>query len=262
MTKTYGICHQTFIPVRSEPSESAEMVTELLFGDQVTIFETDGRKKFFFVKIVSDGYEGWIDRKTITLLEREPWSEISKRGTRIFQRPLLLYDESQGFPLWLSAGSIVPADHDTIHLDKYRYTLPKEALVEEGKGKRDIIIASSAYFLNVPYLWGGKSSFGTDCSGLVQNIFHQAGIMLPRDASQQANEGKTLSFISEAKPGDLAFFDNDEGQIVHAGIVLGNNSILHASGRVRIDRLDHQGIFSEEYNGYTHKLRVLKNIIE
>jgi cell wall-associated NlpC family hydrolase len=111
-------------------------------------------------------------------------------------------------------------------------------------------------------LWGGRTTFGIDCSGFTQMVYRMNGIYLPRDASQQAKKGTTLSFLEECQPGDLAFFDNAEGAIVHVGIVMEDYKIIHASGRVRIDTLDHSGIYNEELGRHTHKLRVLKSLVD
>lgn len=261
MDESYGICLLTYIPVRSEPSEKAEMISQLLFGELFTIFETKKQRSFSRIKMVFDGYEGWIDTKTITPLDKASFAGLNNRTSRIIKRPLMLTsDDTENQPLWLSAGSIVNTDNENIKTGNRLYKLPADACVGTVADPRHTIISSGLYFLNVPYLWGGRSSFGVDCSGMVQNLFRQAGITLPRDASQQALYGSTLSFLSEAGPGDLAFFDNDEGEITHVGIIYNNQTIIHASGRVRIDRLDHQGIFSEELKTYTHKLRVVKRI--
>ena len=128
--------------------------------------------------------------------------------------------------------------------------LPKEHLIE-----------TALLYLNTPYLWGGKSPFGIDCSGFTQMVYKLNGYKLLRDASQQATQGEALSFIEESEPGDLAFFDNDEGKITHVGIIMKDNYIIHAHGKVRIDRLDHSGIFNYDVRNHTHKLRVIKRIV-
>ena len=116
-------------------------------------------------------------------------------------------------------------------------------------------------YLNSPYLWGGRSPFGIDCSGFTQMVFKLNGIKLPRDAYEQAEIGKTLNFIEETQKGDLAFFDNEEGKIIHTGIIIDKNKIIHSSGKVRIDNLDHYGIFNAETGKYSHNLRLIKKVV-
>ena len=127
---------------------------------------------------------------------------------------------------------------------------------------RNTLIETALSYTGTPYLWGGRTTFGIDCSGFTQMVYRMNGIYLPRDASQQAKKGTTLSFLEECQPGDLAFFDNAEGAIVHVGIVMEDYKIIHSSGRVRIDTLDHSGIYNEELGKHTHKLRVLKSLID
>ena len=115
---------------------------------------------------------------------------------------------------------------------------------EQDKSK---IVDTAFMYLNAPYLWGGKTPFGIDCSGFTQMVYKLNGFKLLRDASQQATQGEPLSFIEESEPGDLAFFDNAEGQITHVGIMMQDHYIIHAHGKVRIDRIDHSGTVS-----YTH----------
>ena len=123
-------------------------------------------------------------------------------------------------------------------------------------------MTSTAYlFLNAPYLWGGKTPLGIDCSGFTQLVYKINGVKLKRDASDQALQGQTLSFIEESEPGDLAFFDDSEGNITHVGLLLENHRIIHASGMVRIDKIDQSGIFNIETQSHSHKLRFIKKMI-
>ena len=123
------------------------------------------------------------------------------------------------------------------------------------------IIQKAFIFLNTPFLWGGKTPFGIDCSGFTQMVYKLCGYQLLRDAKKQATQGEVLSFIEESEPGDLAFFDNENGEIIHVGIILKEYHIIHAFGKVRIDTLDHSGIFNAELQKHTHKLRVIKKMI-
>lgn len=136
-----------------------------------------------------------------------------------------------------------------------------EGLKVSGIKEKSNLIITAFMYLNAPYLWGGKTPFGIDCSGFTQMVYKLNGYKLMRDASQQATQGEALSFIEESEPGDLAFFDNEEGNIIHVGIIMSDNYIIHASGKVRIDRLDHLGIYNPETNRHTHKLRVIKKIV-
>ena len=136
----------------------------------------------------------------------------------------------------------------------YFYSFPVK------KFSPDDLIEIALKYLEVPYLWGGKSNFAIDCSGFTQIAARICSIEIPRDATQQSNYGETISFAQEVKPGDFAFFDNEEGEIIHVGILLSKEEIIHASGKVRIDRFDHHGIFKKEMNGYSHKLRLIKRL--
>jgi cell wall-associated NlpC family hydrolase len=117
-------------------------------------------------------------------------------------------------------------------------------------------------FLNSAYLWGGRSIFGVDCSGFCQTVFRFIGIPLLRDAYQQASQGEAIGFLEETKLGDLAFFDNEEGRITHVGMLLDQDTIIHASGRVRMDTIDHLGIVNVDTGLHTHKLRIIKRMLK
>ncbi|MBP7174017.1 MAG: C40 family peptidase [Cloacibacterium sp.] len=232
MEKT--ICNVIVSPLRRENSDKSEMVSQILYGEQVEVI--DIKDNFTKIKMLFDGYEGWCDTKHLTKI-----TDTNKRN--ILTKSFGVYDLPEGRSL-LSIGSEVTFFEEENHLLENL----SESLVETAKN-----------FLNVPYLWGGRSFFGIDCSGFTQLVYKVHGISLPRDAYQQAEVGKVLDFVEESKPGDLAFFENEEGKIHHVGILLSPNEIIHASGKVRIDALDYSGIFNQEMNKHTHKLRFVKS---
>ncbi|MBU8893481.1 MAG: C40 family peptidase [Bacteroidales bacterium] len=252
----YGISELSIIPVRKEPDNRSEMTTQLLFGESFIILEEENT--WIYIRINNDDYEGWIDSQNITRLTDKTFENIILNSNEVVKNitePILI---NKNESLVLPMGSILPnltKNHDSFSIGKNQYQLLNKYNSESFE-----IIKLAKLFLNAPYLWGGKSFFGIDCSGFVQVICKAVGVQIPRDTSQQVQKGENISFSSEAQPGDLAFFDDEEGNIIHVGIILGNNEIIHSSGKVRIDKIDQQGIFNFELNKYTHKLRVIKRI--
>lgn len=232
-----GICTVSVAAIRAEESHQSEMTSQLLYGETVDILESKG--KFIKVKMDFDDYEGWIDSQQISEISEEYFLE---RKTELVLNPIQMYNTSQG-PILLSIGSEVNSEKTESSF------LNVETVSETAK-----------QFLNVPYLWSGRSFFGIDCSGFVQLIYKVHGISLPREAQQQSEIGEVLSFVEESKPGDLAFFENEEGNITHVGMMLKDYQIIHASGKVRIDSLDSTGIFNKELNKHTHRLRFLRSV--
>lgn len=253
-----AIAVESIVPMRREPSESSEMVSQLLWGEPVEIAET--AESWLLVQSLADGYQGWVSSNMVKTLSDAEFATIA------------------------NANLIITSKVDQCHIGEVsmEYTMPPGAFIfeREHKGgyfhptagpitfngqattaKPTDIITTAMHFINAPYLWGGKSIFGLDCSGFTQTIYRIHDMFIPRDASQQASAGKTVDFITEVQPGDLAFFDNEEGLITHVGLIASEGKIIHASGRVRIDSLDHQGIFNNEKSIYTHKLRIIKRII-
>lgn len=161
----------------------------------------------------------------------------------------------------IPCGALLPKGKNNFHINKNHYKFLDDFKPLKTDNKSEIILKTAFSMLNTPYLWGGRTSWGIDCSGFAQFLYSIAGIQLPRDASQQVNSGRTLSFISEARPGDLAFFDNEEGIITHVGIIYEPGKVIHASGKVKIDTIDHQGIYNKSLKRYTHNLRVVKTIL-
>ncbi len=234
MEKYY--CSVSVSPMRAEVSEKSEMISQILYGETCEILETEGN--FSKIKMDFDGYEGWVNS---TVLKKQK-SEISKN---LVTQNYGVFDLPEGRNL-LSLGSEVAFETENF-VDKSNI---RESLVETAKK-----------FINVPYLWGGRSYFGIDCSALVQLVYKIHGITLPRDADKQAELGEARDFVEESEPGDLAFFEDETGFISHVGLVLSPFELIHASGKVRIDSLDFSGIYNAEINKHTHKLRMVKTVI-
>jgi hypothetical protein len=252
----FGICNLSIIPLRIEPNDRSEIVSQVLFGEHFEIIETN--KHWVKIKLQFDDYEGWIDSKQFQAITEENYNRLSKEAI-ILNSDLVEYITTPNnvlLPISLGA-SLSFLNHTDINSENYEF----EGLKISGKKPKNDLVATAFLYLNSPYLWGGKTPFGIDCSGFTQMVYKLNGYKLLRDASQQASQGEVLSFIEESEPGDLAFFDNEEGNIIHVGIMLENNYIIHASGKVRIDRLDHLGIYNAEINKHTHRLRVIKKII-
>ena len=252
----FAICNLSVIPMRFEPNDRSEIVSQILFGEHFEIIEQD--KQWSKVKVHFDDYEGWIDSKQYQIISKENFELLSKEAL-ILNSDLVEYISAPNnvlIPITLGA-SVSFLNHSEINTQNYEF----EGLKISGIKPKSNLIQTAHMYLNAPYLWGGKSIFGIDCSGFTQMVYKLNGYKLLRDASQQSSQGEVLSFIEESEPGDLAFFDNEEGKIIHVGIMLENNYIIHASGKVRIDRLDHLGIYNAETNRHTHRLRVIKKII-
>jgi len=252
----FGICNLAIIPLRAESSDRSEIVSQVLFGEQFEVLET--LKQWAKIRLQYDGYEGWVDSKQFQPITKDQYDQLSQEAI-ILNSDLVEYITSPNnllMPIPLGA-SLSFLNHADINVSGFDF----EGMRISGVKPKSNLINTSFMYLNAPYLWGGKTPFGIDCSGFTQMVYKLNGYHLLRDASQQATEGEALSFIEESEPGDLAFFDNEEGKIIHVGIIMDDNYIIHSSGKVRIDRLDHLGIYNAETNRHTHKLRVIKKMI-
>ncbi len=254
----FGFTHLSVIPVRAESREQSEMVTQLLFGDLYRVIST--QEKWVQIKIENDGYEGFIDRlmfKEISDIEYQELKQSKALYTSNLWTPVRVNEQKFN----ILQGSRLPTENThSFTVAKQTYICETFEHIEEARSRENIYQTAISY-LNSPYLWGGKTHFGIDCSGFTQMVYRINGMQIPRDASQQVGIGHSRNFADEAELGDLAFFDNEEGNVIHVGIICGNRKIIHASGKVRIDTLDHQGIYNEELKKYTHRLRVIQNLL-
>ena len=247
----YGICNLSIVPLRLEPSDKCELVSQVLYGDYFKVLEQ--RKSWSKIRLYFDKYEGWIDNKQYVEISENEYT-LLKDEPIILSSDLVEFIQNENDQLFtIPIGSSL----NGLELLKHKH----DGNVVKGVQPKEQIAKTAFTYLNAPYLWGGKTPFGIDCSGFTQMVYKLNGYQLLRDASQQSTQGIALSFIEESEPGDLAFFDNDEGHIVHVGIILKDNYIIHAHGKVRIDRLDHSGIYNVDKNKHSHKLRVIKKII-
>ena len=247
----YGICSLSIIPLRIEPSDKSELVSQLLYGEHFKVLEQ--RKSWSKIRVAFDNYEGWIDNKQFLEVSEDNYKSLQNSTSKLsIDLVEFIQDEyNELYPI--SLGSSL----NSTSLLNHSY----DGNSVEGQYEKDDFIKTAFLYLNAPYLWGGRSPFGIDCSGFTQMVYKLCGYELLRDASQQATQGEALSFIEESEPGDLAFFDNAEGIIIHVGIIMKDNYIIHAHGKVRIDRIDHTGIYDANKKMYTHKLRVIKKIV-
>lgn len=253
------ICPLSIVPVRKEPNDRAEMVSQWLFGETAEVLERS--PKWSRLRFDHDGYEGWVDNKQIALCttpNTDPDLRVIDQATiaDLGDRQVLL--PYGGVVPFYEAGSILWQDH----------RIPVQAVTNHRPDleRADLLEFYLHLFLGAPYLWGGRTPAGVDCSGLTQMLFILMGIYLPRDASQQAEEGDAVELLDLCEPGDLAFFENNDGKITHVGVILtrsedGDLRIAHSSGRVRIDKLDQQGIFDEEAGQYSHQLRMVRRVL-
>lgn len=257
----YGVCNLSVIPLRKEPNDTAEMVSQFLFGETFRILQK--QHQWLLVKGDEDKYEGWIDFKQAHILTKAKYEKICKQEKYVaIDIVQSVFSKNAHIPIL--AGSFLPGyDGMSFYLDKEKYIYNGQVVSPDSiRDNKRYLEKCVMKYLHAPYLWGGKSPFGIDCSGFTQIIYRMMGIKLLRDAYQQASQGFDVHF-TEAAFGDLAFFTNKQSdkKITHVGILLENNEIIHASGRVRIDKMDHFGIHRPEEKTYSHVLKDIRRVI-
>ena len=235
----FGICHLNIIPVRKEKTSKSELVSQLLYGDLFTILKEEDN--WYYVEILDDNYNGWINYSQLKKISEKDFKKLQKTKTE-FLHNISTEIETFSGKMTISIGSKISYCNFLNH-----------KLIKNFKNEVCSIEETARKYLNTPYLWGGKTPTGIDCSGLTQTIYRLSNIELPRDASFQAKKGKTVHF-QDQKEGDLAFFENEQGHITHVGIIGPNQAIIHAAGFVKKDTLKKYGIWNASYQKFTHKL--------
>ncbi|MHA4807201.1 C40 family peptidase [Flavitalea flava] len=252
-----AICCVPVSPLRVEASHRKEMVTQLVFGEECELLDK-APDNWVKVQCSYDGYEGWCQASHLA-----PIGEEYERGGNILTPDWITVLEYNGHPMTVPMGSVLTAMKNGHAVWGKNQVWYKGKTWDASNGEKDAkSIRQLAFkFLNTPYLWGGKTVFGTDCSGFTQTIFKFLDTPLLRDACQQATQGEPVGFLEETKTGDLAFFDNADGKITHVGLLLNTQEIIHASGKVRIDKIDNQGILNTDTLERTHHLRIIRRIL-
>jgi cell wall-associated NlpC family hydrolase len=258
--ETYGFCNLSCVPLRAAASHRSEMVSQLLFGDTFEIMGSEG--SWLAVQCSHDDYQGFIDERQCVLISDKEYQHLQQAHDQYASAATgWVTDQAENRIFIFPAANMRGFRNGQLVLGATTFSFNEPLQKPPHPATGADLIASARVYLNAPYLWGGRTMAGIDCSGFTQNVFKQNGIALHRDAAMQATLGETIHLIWEAKAGDLAFFDNAEGDITHVGIITGEGTIIHASGFVRTDDIDHQGIFDTTSRKYTHNLRIIKRVV-
>jgi cell wall-associated NlpC family hydrolase len=252
-----AIALHSIVPIRAEAREGAEQHTQMLFGELCTVLEQ--KTRWNRVKLESDGQEGWVDAKMITLM-----SEAEEKSYRATYRQAAMIAMPMTYAVSENNGQTIPLTAGT-RLNNYkngRFEIlgvgfridPSMVITQPVELNQENLLNTLRFFINIPYLWGGKNAMGMDCSGFTQVVMSLFGKKLLRNASEQATQGTPVPSLDKAKAGDLAFFDHEDGKICHVGILIDSERIIHCSGRVKVEKLDSNGIINIEQGGYSHHL--------
>jgi gamma-D-glutamyl-L-lysine dipeptidyl-peptidase len=248
----------SLVPMRAETSDRAEIVTQMLFGECYEVLSR--QDNWVRVQLATDNYQGWIDYKQhnpVSVAYYQEWK--GARHPRVMDLLQVITSDEVRIPV--AFGGYLPFfDGTHCRMGDAVYTYKGLASDPATEPVAEKVVEVAHNFLKSPYLWGGKSVLGIDCSGFTQQVFGVCNYQLPRDAFQQVTHGEEVHFVNQTRPGDLAFFANPEGRITHVGLMLDNQRIMHAHGEVRIDTLDHNGIYNADRKRYTHQLRIIKRI--
>ncbi len=257
--RTFAVGLWSVVPLRKEPNHRAEMATQLLFGELCEVLER--RKLWTRIRCDHDQYDGWLDDRQLRYIDSDLASAYRQDyALALESAPTAIGDEH--FQTLVMGATLPLFDGLRFQLGEQAFSYNAQAILRGSVvATSERVIKIARRYLYAPYLWGGRTPFGIDCSGFTQMVFRMFDIPLPRDASQQVLKGETIDFVNETQAGDLAFFENEKGNIIHVGIVMAEQQIIHAAAHVRIDTLDHQGIFDAQRGVYSHQLRVIKRLL-
>ena len=256
----FGVCRLAVVPVRKEPGEPSEQITQLLFGDHYEVLNISQDKRWAHIKIYSDQTEGWLEMKQHHAISKEYFEQINATDYKITIEiaSAVLYKKS---PLTIVMGSIVPISNSELFKIEEQFAFNGESKSLGQRRDIDFLKTVAKKYLQAPYQAGGKSPFGIDHAGLVQMIFKITGYLLPREIRQQSLAGKKVKSFDEAGTGDIAFFSEKGKEVSHVGVIIDSDKIIHASGYVKMDRITDEGILNPETKIYTHLLHSIRRII-
>ncbi|KXK38247.1 MAG: NLP/P60 protein [Bacteroidetes bacterium OLB9] len=256
----HAICHLSAIPVFAKPDESAMIISQMLYGETCVILEKKN-KTWFKISTIRCKVIGWVRSIQLQLIDEHAFQKFSNNASTSLEICYNAFNDQLAKNLVM--GSSLPC-FDGISFEmpdgKYIYN-GLVATTESLEKSPEMIKKIARRYLNSPELSGGRTPFGIDGSALIQNVFSFIQIELPRYPAEQVNYGELIDFIELAQEGDLAFCEDKDQNINHAGIIIGEKEVLHVYGHVRIDKIDHFGFYNQELRKYTHKLRVIKRLL-
>ncbi len=256
----YSICTVASAPIRNSSTHTSEMLSQLLFGEVMEILNTKG-KAWVKIRTCDDNFVGWVDSSQIHPIEEDLLEAYLHDFAFVLDFFQPIHAGNSFIPLTI--GARLP------RFDGMQFSINGKKLTFSGRAvfpkdietSREMLVKLAKKYINTPYIWGGRSAMGIDGDGFVQIVTRMLNIKMPREAEAQINLGENVAFVEQAMPGDIAFFENKRGRIVHSGFILEDRKIIHAYGKVRVDTIDHYGIFNQDLNRYTHRLRIIKKVL-